>query len=111
MTGAGHEPHVVGRHELVLARLAGAGADLATAGLDALDARVRLAADAANLDAVRQGVADGTLTGTTTSWGAAVGPLAAEQVRPLLHRLGLQLPPDVEELDPAAAYVVAAVLG
>lgn len=104
------EPHLPAPHELVLARLAD-GRDVAGAALADLDARVRLAADAEHLAAVEQGVTDGTLTGAVTSWGAAVGPLRVDGIRPLLHRLGLQLPPDVEELDPTAVYVVAAVRG
>ena len=104
------EPHVAAPHELVLARGAD-GTDVARAALTDLDARVRLAADAEHLAAVEQGVSDGTLRGALTSWGAAVGPLRADEIRPALHRLGLQLPPDVEALDAAGVYVVGAVRG
>jgi hypothetical protein len=105
-------PYAASSYEVFLAKPRTEGFDWHTAGVGALrdlDLRVRLAADLNHVIAVIRAIDAGRMQGRQVDWGAWLGPVAVDEIRPLLHDLGLQLPPDVEDLGTAPTWYVVAV--
>ncbi len=95
--------------ELFLARPRSAGFNGGHVQLVDLDLRVRLAQGLDQMVALVRRLEDGSAPGRKTEWGAWLGPFDVHDIRPLLHELGLQLPPDVEHLDEGTPYLLVAV--
>jgi hypothetical protein len=106
----GEHPYAASTYEVFLARPREEGFDWHAAGVGALgelDLRVKLAADLDHVIRVVRAIDEGRMEGKQLDWGAWVGPVEVSGIRPLLHELGLQLPPDVEDLGTGTWYVVA----
>jgi hypothetical protein len=108
VSGAGERPYAATTYEVFLATPRRSGIDWHTAELADLDLGVRLAADLEHVLAVIRAIDAGRMQGRQLDWGAWLGPVAAQDVRGLLHDLGMPLPPDVH-LDEQAHYLVVAV--
>jgi hypothetical protein len=109
VTGAGERPYAATTYEVFLATPRSPRQDWHTARLEDLELGVRLAADLQHVLAVIRAIDSGRIPGRQVDWGAWLGPVGFHELRPLLHELGLELPPDADDLDPAAPHFLVAV--